>query len=291
MLTFLKKYKTQLYFHLLVNLLIAIFITLASYVHTPLSGFTSYTAYIIHFLLLQFTLFGFTYLISLNKIIFKIVFPALFIVLSLFSYWVYTQDVSITKSLIQAVFETNFDIASDLITIPFISYALLSFLALIFVLKKYNKLELPSIKSPLLLLSIIAILVFYLIENKRYGTLKRRLPYNVFWGVKDYYNQEKIILNTVSSSLKSDINNLNIIFILGESLRANHLQLNGYNRKTTPLLSKQKNVISFPNLYTPLTYTAVSVPQILTNISIHDSIEKGVYSLYSVLNNIDFSTY
>lgn len=40
---------------------------------------------------------------------------------------------------------------------------------------------------------------------------------------------------------------LAIVFHMGESVRADHLSLNGYHRNTMPLLSKESNVVSFPH--------------------------------------------
>lgn len=41
--------------------------------------------------------------------------------------------------------------------------------------------------------------------------------------------------------------NLTIVFHMGESVRADHLPFNGYHRNTMPLLSKERNLISFPH--------------------------------------------
>lgn len=40
---------------------------------------------------------------------------------------------------------------------------------------------------------------------------------------------------------------LAVVFHMGESVRADHLSLNGYHRNTMPLLSKESNVVSFPH--------------------------------------------
>ncbi len=50
-----------------------------------------------------------------------------------------------------------------------------------------------------------------------------------------------------------------IIFVVGETARADHFALNGYPRPTNPLLSQQQ-VISFSNVWACGTSTAVSVP-------------------------------
>lgn len=49
--------------------------------------------------------------------------------------------------------------------------------------------------------------------------------------------------------------------------------------------------MSFPNVYTPLTYTGISVPQILSNKSILDKKDSNnLFSVYSILNRANFKT-
>ena len=50
-----------------------------------------------------------------------------------------------------------------------------------------------------------------------------------------------------------------IILVVGETARADHFSLNGYVRETNPLLKKEK-VISFHNIWSCGTSTAISVP-------------------------------
>ncbi len=59
----------------------------------------------------------------------------------------------------------------------------------------------------------------------------------------------------------------NIVCILhiGESVRANHLFINGYHRNTTPWLSKQPNLINFPRCIASACDTCDAVSTILTD--------------------------
>ena len=73
-------------------------------------------------------------------------------------------------------------------------------------------------------------------ENQRYF-LRHTGKYHIvklesrFQGAYDFnYNKE--------------LENLNVVLILGESLRADHLHINGYKRQTTPNLEKIKNCYS-----------------------------------------------
>lgn len=286
----IKKYKSQLVFHLMLNLFIGVFITFSSYYHLPLSGVYDHFSYAVHFLILQFTVFGFTYLLSLNKYVFNFVFPPIFIICSLFAYWTYAQDITISKSIIQIVIESKIDIAIDLITLPFIFYFLATLIALYIIITKHNRLTIVSYKSPLLLVAIFGILSFNIVETKRYGTLKRRLPYTFISGVLEYLDKPSEELDTIQQPIAHSNRDFSIVFVLGESVRADHLQINGYDRKTTPFLVQTHNLISFSNIYTPLTYTAISVPQILSNKSVDSSLQDKNYSIYSVLNKLKINT-
>tara|TARA_R110002073_G_scaffold40547_5_gene115120 strand:+ start:238782 stop:240263 length:1482 start_codon:yes stop_codon:yes gene_type:complete len=276
----------------LLNICVAIFITLSSYYHLPLNGFEDRFMYVVHFLILQFSFFGILYFLSINKYVFYSTFPILFLSLALLAFYKYTQDIIISKSLIEAIFETSLLVTVDLIYFYFILYILIAIAVLVFLLKKYQKLKINPLKSPLTVLAILGICSFYLIENYRHDTFKSRMPYVTFYSIKEFLQEDHIKLLPINKDVTSSVNEVNFIFILGESARADHMQLNGYQRETNPKLSKNKNVISFSKLYTPLTYTVASVKQLLTNESINDTIKATeLYAIYSILNAINYNTY
>ena len=62
--------------------------------------------------------------------------------------------------------------------------------------------------------------------------------------------------NSVNNSTKPKL----MVFVVGETARADHFGLNGYTRNTTPLLSKQSNLYSFKEAVSCGTSTAYSVP-------------------------------
>lgn len=286
----IKKYKSQLRFHLLLNSAFALFITFASYYHIPFVAFTDFGFYFAHFVCLQFSIFGFLYFLSLNKYLFRVVFPIIFLLLSGTAFWVYFQDIAISHSIIQVSLETKLDIVMDLITFPFIVYILFAITTVIFILKSYTKINNNKLKSPLTLLAILAIFSYFFVEDYQFGTFNRRLPYNVLVSTREYLEQNPLRLKPMNSNIKADNDSLSVVFILGESVRADHLQLNGYPRKTNPILSQRRDIISFSNAYTPLTYTAISVPQILTNATLTDDYSQPKYSLIQVLNQAKIGT-
>ncbi len=288
----LKKYKPQILFHLLLNLIVGLFISFSSYYHLPLNYFSDYAIYLIHFLILQFTVFGFLYILSFYKYLFYSVFPLLFFTYSMFAYWVYTQDISISYSIVQAVLESKPDIAFDLFSTQLIFYILVVIIVLFYLLKQYSKLKFNQLTSPLFFLALIGVVTFFTLNNYGVGNLKWRMPYNLTYGFIEYNNKPVVNYNPINENISSKLDSLNIVFVLGESVRAKNLGINGYFRNTTPKLLKTKNLVSFPNIYTPLTYTGVSVPQILTSKSIlNENNSTDLFSIYSILNKLDYETF
>ena len=286
-----KTWKQEIKFHLGLHLLIAVFITIASYVHFPFGSSKGNFVYLVHFLLLHFSLFGFIYIFSLFNKIFKILFPILFIVVSSFSYWVYTQDLTIGVGMIQAILETNIDIAIDVFSYQFIIFLLVSSFSIFYFFKFNKKLRISSLTSPLFFISIIGVLTFFVVENYKYDAFKNRLPYSIYFNSMKYFKESSIKLREVTAKVSTKEENLHVVLVIGESVRSDHLFLNGYNRNTNPLLAQQKNLISFKEVFTPYTFTAQSVPQILTDKSIDNKQKKQEFtSLYSVLNKASFKT-
>ena len=273
--------KPNIRFHLLLNVLVVIFITGASYYHTPLNGLKDHLVYLIHLCVLQITLAGALYFLSLHRLLFKVVFSLLFLSLSAFAFWGYSQDLSVTKELLHAIVETKPDIAVDTITWPFFGYLLMASLCLVYVLRQYKKIDPRAYWKLFAPAALLCVSLFYILEQKRPGSLKNRLPYNVYYGVKDYLQQPDLELNFNVHAVRSRTDSIHVVFVLGETVRADHLSLNGYPRQTMPKLEARDRVVSFSKLWTEHTYTGASVPQILTDQNLYDSI--GPYtSIYTL---------
>jgi lipid A ethanolaminephosphotransferase len=63
--------------------------------------------------------------------------------------------------------------------------------------------------------------------------------------------------------IKKDNTRKLVIFVVGESARADHFSLNGYSKETNPLL-KNSNVTTFTNFRSSFTSTAKSVPSMFS---------------------------
>lgn len=65
------------------------------------------------------------------------------------------------------------------------------------------------------------------------------------------------------------VDDMVVVMMLGESVRADHLQINGYERETTPLLAARGGqVVSFPHTCSFGLFTRVSVVGVLTDAEI-----------------------
>ena len=287
----LKKIKKELINYSLINIIIAINITIASFAHIPFGDLKGFFLYFLYFLAVQATLFGFMYLLTLNKYVFYTLFPITFIVSSTLGFWVYVQDLSINYGLIESVLESNVDIALDFISPYFLCYFIWIIVSTFLCIKLFKNLKASKIKSPLFLIAILCVCFYFIGEHLKRDVFTSKLPYNIITALKKYSEKPTITYNDLMNyDLDKSIDSVDIVFVLGESVRADHLELNGYDRATTPLLNLQQNLISYSNIYTPLTYTAISVPQILTNQSIKDTIVKNNTILYSILNKLNINT-
>jgi lipid A ethanolaminephosphotransferase len=75
-----------------------------------------------------------------------------------------------------------------------------------------------------------------------------------------------------------------IILVVGETARADHFSLNGYNRLTNPRLALEANLISYTDIHSCGTSTAISVP-CMFSYSAHDTF--NVKSARNTENGLD----
>jgi glucan phosphoethanolaminetransferase (alkaline phosphatase superfamily) len=82
------------------------------------------------------------------------------------------------------------------------------------------------------------------------------------------------------------------VLIIGEASRYDHWQINGYKRKTSPLLMHEKNLISLSNVVTGAGATNWSVPMMIspaTALHFDDTLKKG--SLIQAYKEAGYKTY
>lgn len=113
-------------------------------------------------------------------------------------------------------------------------------------------------------ITIVALLKFSgLIESNAY--------HNAVRGTYGYYQLQKS-MKLSSSISKEDVtvtsDNETLVLVLGESTDRNHMQLYGYDRKTTPFLSVRKDsLFAYDNVISTDVFTLKAVPKIITSLN------------------------
>jgi glucan phosphoethanolaminetransferase (alkaline phosphatase superfamily) len=104
-------------------------------------------------------------------------------------------------------------------------------------------------------------------------------PLNMLIAINEFVKQKQAVADIAESTalfkfsarqLDSPAQRQIYVLVIGETLRPDRLQLNGYNRATTPRLAGTKNVISYTNMVSPWAWTRMSVPVILSRKSATD---------------------
>lgn len=143
-------------------------------------------------------------------------------------------------------------------------------------------------------IALILLLLTGVINSRISAPVQNRIPFCISYSIKNYLINRKASLEIrpdPTAGSVSTADSLIVVYIQGESLRADHLHLNGYNRSTTPRLDSDQ-VISMPNIYNPYTTTDESLPYILTAAdSLHPQYAYTHRSFISFFNTCHFDSY
>lgn len=110
----------------------------------------------------------------------------------------------------------------------------------------------------------------YVLKFYRVFPIGLALKYNEFDNYTDARENylEYIKAYSFQAAQRSQANEKEIyVLVIGETSRYDHWQINGYKRETSPLLSKQPNLLSYTNAISCANITSLSVPFIITRLS------------------------
>jgi glucan phosphoethanolaminetransferase (alkaline phosphatase superfamily) len=84
-----------------------------------------------------------------------------------------------------------------------------------------------------------------------------------------------------------------VVMVIGESSRYDRWSLNGYQRDTNPLLSKEANLVSFTDVITSVSATRLSVPVMVSRKPATESLKAGFAekSFITAYKEVGFKTY
>ncbi len=231
----------------------------------------------------------------------------LFIISSLAAYVMDSYNVVIDENMFANIFNTTTDEAYDLITITFFCY--LFFLGVLpsYLLTKVQ-ISFDTFKKEIfarlasIAVSLVFILVLVFSFSKNYASFLRAHKPLRYYSNPTYYlfslgkyasrlvDEQKSSFHQIGEGARLPTNDKQrelIIMVVGETARVDRFSLNGYNKKTNPLLENDE-VVSFKNMTSCGTSTAISVPCLFSNFGRNDFTNTKAISsgnLLDVLNN------
>jgi len=229
--------------------------------------------------LLMYALFTLLLTLVSSKALLKPIVIFSFIVASLVSYFMHTYHIVVDKTMIENTLQTNLKESQDLWSLAMLFYLLfLGILPAWFVsrvaLSSSNLKESLIAKTKLFGVHLLLIVVILFSFSNYYTSFFRehkelRLYTNPLTPIYNfvaytYYHFkntntpiDKIGLD--AKQVKKEPKRKIVVMVVGEAARSDHFSLNGYDKKTNPLLEKE-DIVNFSQLYSCGTTTAVSVP-------------------------------
>ncbi|ASM38627.1 MAG: phosphoethanolamine--lipid A transferase [Campylobacter sputorum] len=247
-------------------------------------------------ILFSFSVFFFTLFSS--RYTTKPILIFVILVSSIAAYFMDNYGVIIDNTMLTNVLQTNTSETADLLSIKLFLYIIfLGIIPSIFIYKFkiiypnfktqfFSKLKILSIFLLIILATMLSFSKFYTSFFREHKPLRYTInPFYWLYSVGDFSTKSLKSTNirfvklgedakVVETSLedKNDDKKELIILVIGEAARSDHFSLNGYERDTNPLLSKE-NIINFPNFTSCGTTTAVSVPCMFSALR-HDNFDK-----------------
>jgi lipid A ethanolaminephosphotransferase len=233
----------------------------------------------------------------------KAVLIPVFLISSVASYFMDSYNIIIDSTMIQNAALTDIGEVNDLLNFKLALYFLLLGVlpsVLIFRAKlsyaPLKKAIISKLKFIVILLLIVTsqLLVFgksyasFFREHKqaRYYTNPVTYIYSVEKYVKSRLAARNVQIEPIGLDARIPVEDFHrelTILVVGETARADRFSLNGYDRKTNPLLEKE-NVVSFTNMHSCGTSTAVSVPCMFSMYNKDDYDDEKGYSKENLLD-------
>lgn len=242
-------------------------------------------------------------------------FAFLFVTSSIVSYTMMKYRVLFDQNMIQNIFETNQSEAYAYLNLPIVLWVLLTgvgpAIVLFFVKIEYERkwykglfLRGISMLASLTIVAGIAAMYYqdYVSVGRNNPNLQREIvPANFISSTTKYlykrYLVEPIPFTTLGDDATRVVKNEKptlMFLVLGETARGKNFSMNGYEKETNPFTSKAGGVISFNDVRSCGTATAVSVPCMFSNMGrkeFDDNLARNSEGLLDVLQKTGVSIF
>ena len=234
------------------------------------------------------------YLIGCYKYICAILLPIYGIAGAAISFYRTAFHVTITPMIIDVTLHTNTEEVGGVISWQILVWVAINVcIAAGFCYVRFRHIHLSH--TWIHALVVMALGFCYLMCNSRlHKSLCQRYPYNIVYNLKEYislHNQARENRTIPRFDSVNVPDSLSVVLVLGEAVRSDHLQLNGYARETTPCLVQRNNIVSLPHIFCEQTHTLASLPYILTRAdSLHGEFQYTETSFVPIFRNEGFYT-
>lgn len=271
-----------------VTLFFAVTVVFAEFWGTPLNGWYSVAVTGCQYLAVAVCSAGVIAVLSGWRVLFAVVFPLFYMFCGVMCYYRITTGTHLTGISIELAMINGADMWATMISTGVVVVAVLCLFAgavCAYIRVVYVKTT-RVWQCGCVVAGLIVVLVPTVFVHRLEAPVGARLPFSIFYAVRDFLAEREAVAEVRTTYdgvdvLCDSVAPPDVVFVLGESLRADHLPMNGYARNTMPCLSGEANLVSFGRLYSEYTFTDRSVPHILTEAV--DGEEDGAYTNQSFI--------
>ena len=220
---------------------------------------------------------------------------------SIINYYKFHYSISISSTLIESIIGTDPGEIAELFNLSILLWLIVSVLLPIIIIILIAKLRIEKSNKK----NIFGFIVFIILISGSFALLPKNtykpvyisnslcsfMPFNYILAIKNHWliNKNRQSRENITNYYKfseSNLDNLNIVLVIGESARFDRFGINGYERNTTPYLSKTTNLITYNKVSSLATNTAVGVQQIMQMDE-----KQNLSSFIQVFNQVGFQTH
>lgn len=256
-------------FWILLSLFYGLTVIAIEFEGVPVTNFKSFIVVGLKWSILTGLASALLLILAVNRYVFALTYPLLFGLSAILCFYKWTIGLSFTPAALEMTLNTDAAMWVSVIT-PRLVLTFLAAMAIAVwtVYFRWHHVRTGRYTAWAALLAGVLVILLSSCHERILATMSNRLPFNLFFTTKEYLGHRETIaerrpaFDSVSS--QASVTPPDLFFVLGESLRADHLPFNGYPRNTMPQLSRDTALLSFPDIYTEHTHTGISVPHILT---------------------------
>lgn len=196
-------------------------------------------------------------------------FPLLLLLSSIAAYYKITLGQSITPMVIELTVTNDLRTWATMISPLLIVLSIVAIgLGIVISIYRYMRVGTPKHSVAWVVAALVVLMSPFSFIPRINAPVSARVPMSFFSSYADYLKKRRAVveLRTTFDTIpvSPPIVGPDVIFVIGESLRPDHLQINGYHRATTPNLMADTAVVSFPNMHSLPFFTHSSVPFIVS---------------------------